>query len=210
MCPSAIIRLLYAGEKESPQKKPNFLMNVLNTVDDSIDSIFYGRGRSRNAILEQPKAAVFSHSAIDEEEDETFVSNNTEPLIDLFIELFQLTGFRKQAVVLFLQQLFGDTVERRVTESIRDALSQERVLKTLIQVKDTYWPNDVFSNGVKPRTTDEKLKTKFEANRKIMTLIPDLFGGLVGRQNARKGAMRFSTMFQNQRLNAHLMYKIFD
>jgi sorting nexin-25 len=204
LCHPAILKLLYGGEKESPQKK-SFLRNVFSTVDDQLDSMFH----YKKGMIEQPKSIVFAHST-NEADIETSVSSTTEPLIDLIIEMFELKGLRKQAVVLFLQQLFGDTVERKVNESLKDLLSVDRLLPTLNAVRDTYWPNGKLTPNTKSRTTEEKLNTKFESNRKIMVLVPDLFGGLVGRQNARKGAIRCCTLFQNQKLNKHLMYKIFD
>lgn len=46
----------------------------------------------------------------------------TDAVIDLFIELFELkernNWLRHQAIVILLQQLFGGTVERRVTENL--------------------------------------------------------------------------------------------
>lgn len=38
----------------------------------------------------------------------------------------------------------------------------------------------------------------------------DLLGNMVGRQNARKGARRLFSVLQNQRLNQHLAYVLFD
>lgn len=124
--------------------------------------------------------------------------------------MFDVTGFRKQAVLIFLQQMFGDTVERKVIELVNDNLTEARVLAQLKAFKDAYWPNGQWAQPAAARTEEQKTRSKFEASGKLNTLLPDLFSGIVGRQNAKRGASKLHLLFQNQRLNQHLMYKILD
>jgi hypothetical protein len=67
-------------------------------------------------------------------------------------ELFELkeknNWLRRQAVVLFLQQLFGDTVERKSFEAIYSLFSSENTLYMLEYIKNTYWINGTFQTRV--------------------------------------------------------------
>ncbi|KAI8923195.1 PXA domain-containing protein [Entophlyctis helioformis] len=138
----------------------------------------------------------------------------TDAMIDLFIELFELkernNWLRRQAVVLFLQQLFGGTVERRVTESLRWAVGEENVAMTLSTIRTTMWPKDVFDPQFPVRSVEAKRRTRADAQEKLATLLPDMVGSMVGRQNARRGAVRWCALFQNRRLNQHLVHVVVD
>ncbi|KAI9032587.1 PXA domain-containing protein [Phycomyces nitens] len=122
------------------------------------------------------------------------ITRFTEPLCDLFIEMFELkeknNWLRRQAVVIILQQILGGTIERRLTESM--------------------WPGGASLSFKPPRQPEEKQHTREEANRKLSTWLPDLLGNMVGRQNARRGARRLFSVLQNKRLNQDLVYTLFD
>lgn len=77
-----------------------------------------------------------------------------------------------------------------------------------------------------PRSTEEKIRTRDEANRKLSSLVPgmlillvywypltfvqDLAANMIGRTNARRGARRIFAVLQNRRLNQHIAYTIID
>jgi hypothetical protein len=67
-----------------------------------------------------PKPPPLISSTVSQSEDLSISA--TDAVIDLFIELFELkernNWLRHQAIVILLQQLFGGTVERRVTENL--------------------------------------------------------------------------------------------
>ncbi|KAJ3275962.1 Intermediate filament protein [Terramyces sp. JEL0728] len=200
----------FFDDKNELQVKKSFLQTVYHTVDDTMDTILLRRAKSpSNPLGFDP---TFMDKKLDMSDSLTSdnQSSNAEPLVDLFIELFELKGLRRQAVVIFLQQLFGDTVERKATEAIRDTLSPERILRILVSVRDTYWPNGKLAESFTARTQSQRIATMTDTSQKISILFPELFGGMVGRQNARRGASRWHLLFQNPRLNQHLMYKIFD
>ncbi|KAJ3086259.1 Intermediate filament protein [Quaeritorhiza haematococci] len=60
------------------------------------------------------------------------------------------------------------------------------------------------------RTAEQRKRTKAEAESKLSNLIPELLGGVVGRQNAKRGAARLFNVFQNKRLNQQLLYMLLD
>jgi sorting nexin-25 len=137
----------------------------------------------------------------------------TSVITDLCLELFELkeknNWLRRQAVVLFLQQLFGDTVERKSIEAINSLFSSENTLYMLENIKNTYWINGTFQTVWPERTEDSKTKTYQSVSVKIRYLARQL-SGFLGKQNAANGTMKLLHIFQNQRLNRHLLYTIFD
>jgi sorting nexin-25 len=216
ICHAQIIKLLYGASpesEESPSKK-SFIRSVFNSVDDTVDAMFQKMRKGRSNTIQQGPSNVFSHnplsSMLSKSAEECDTTSSAEPIIDFFVELFEIKGLRRQAIVIFLQNLFGDTVERRVTETLKDSLSQEKIEALLKSMKDTYWPSGVWSTNQITRSEDQKIRSKFESSGKLIQLFPELFGGIVGRQSSRKGAIRLATVFQNPRLNQHLMYMILD
>jgi sorting nexin-25 len=139
----------------------------------------------------------------------------TEVVIDLFIEIFELkeknNWWRKQAIVLILQQIFGGTIERKITENIQALISEENILYILDIIKESIWDsNDEFITNWEIRSDEQKLKTKLEAKSKLQNVIPELLGNVVGKKNARQGVTNFFNTFQNEKLNQHVIYSILD
>lgn len=152
---------------------------------------------------------------------------STDIIVDIFQEVFQLkeknNWLRRGAVLLIVQQLFGGTVDRRVTEQVKWVFSRENVIYVLERIKESLWPGGKWwsssaAEGQQkqqqqppaPRTIEEKLRSKLKAKGNVVQLVPELLGGVVGRQNAKRGAERLFFILQNRRLNQHLIYKLFD
>ncbi|KAI8072691.1 PXA domain-containing protein [Gongronella butleri] len=138
----------------------------------------------------------------------------SEPLCDLFIEAFELkeknNWLRRQAVVILLQQIFGGTIERKIRDTFKDWESERMLLFYFERITGALWPDGAKWQPRPARKPEDKLHTKDEANRKLSTWLPEMLGGMVGRQNARRGARRLFSVLQNQRLNQHLAYVILD
>jgi len=82
--------------------------------------------------------------------------------------------------------------------------------RKLTTLRDNLWPQGKLKPPGVPRTAEEKLRTKDEANRKLSSLVPDLAANMIGRSNARRGARRIFTVLQNRRLNQHIAYIVMD
>ena len=162
-------------------------------------------GRSNNNIF----SSSFSNSG-------DLSISATDAVIDLFIELFELkernNWLRHQAVVILLQQLFGGTVERRVTENLVWANDLGTAVNLLEWMLSYLWPNGMNFYQVTYiiRTNEQKKKTRSDSFSKLSSIFPGLFGGMVGRHNAKRGAERLLWIFQNKRLNQQLLYMLFD
>lgn len=139
-----------------------------------------------------------------------------KPICDLFLETFELNRgnnwLRGRAVVVVLHQLLGGTVERKVRDATRALFAEDSVLKYIDLLKETMWP---FSNGgarreATVRTDAQKANSRREASVMLATLIPDLAGNVVGRQNAQAASRRVFATVNNERLNEHLVYTVLD
>lgn len=107
---------------------------------------------------------------------ETSTSTFTAPICDLILAVFELdkknNWLRRQAIVIILQQVFGDTVERKVRESVKSLLDEPHVLTYVNTLKDSLWPGGRLKPPELPRTPEEKARTREDANRKLSSLLP--------------------------------------
>jgi len=147
-------------------------------------------------------------------EGETSTSTFSAPICDLLLAVFELNKtnnwLRRQAVVIILQQVLGGTIERKIRENVKTLLEESRIMVFVNLFRDGLWPGGKLKSPGVPRTAEEKLKTRDEANRKLSSLLPDLAANMIGRSNARRGARRIFAVLQNRRLNQHIAYTIVD
>ncbi|KAL0951614.1 hypothetical protein HGRIS_008295 [Hohenbuehelia grisea] len=147
-------------------------------------------------------------------EGETSTSSFSSPICDLLLAIFELNEqnnwLRRQAIVIILQQVLGGTIERKIRENVKSQLDEARILSFITLFRDQMWPDGKQRPPGKPRTAEEKLRTRDEANRKLSSLIPDLAANMIGRSNARRGARRIFAVLQNRRLNQHIAYTVVD
>ncbi|KAF9154377.1 Intermediate filament protein [Linnemannia schmuckeri] len=68
----------------------------------------------------------------------------TEPLCDLFIELFELkeknNWLRRQAVVIILQTVLGGTIERKLRDTIKAYIEESMLTFYVTKLRDSLWP----------------------------------------------------------------------
>lgn len=147
-------------------------------------------------------------------EGETSSSTFSAPICDLILAVFELhkqnNWLRRQAIVIILQQLLGSTIERKVRETLKSAAGTTQIMGILRTFRDSLWPGGKLRPPSVPRTAEEKLQTRDDANRKLSSLIPDLAANMIGRTNARRGARRIFAVLQNRRLNQHVAYTVVD
>ncbi|KDQ63238.1 hypothetical protein JAAARDRAFT_202719 [Jaapia argillacea MUCL 33604] len=147
-------------------------------------------------------------------EGETSTSSFSAPICDLLLAIFELdkknNWLRRQAIVIILQQVLGGTIERKIYDTARSFFDESHLLSYISMFRDGLWPGGQLKAPSIPRTTEEKVRTRDDANRKLSALIPDLAANMIGRSNARRGARRMFAVLQNRRLNQHIAYTILD
>lgn len=139
-------------------------------------------------------------NAFENKELEPFI----KPICDIFLEVFELNKgnnwLRGRAAVVVLQQLLGDTIERKVRDNVSMLVSEDSILKYMNMVTSILWPDGQFNRDRKPRTAAERKKTRTEASLMLATLVPDLASNVVGRVNAQAASRRLFATFNNSRL----------
>ncbi|OBZ79273.1 Sorting nexin-12 [Grifola frondosa] len=147
-------------------------------------------------------------------EGETSSSTFSSPICDFILAVFELdkknNWLRRQAIVIILQQVFGGTIERKLRETVKSLLDEPHLMVFVNMFRDGLWPGGQLKSPEAPRTAEERLHTRDEANRKLSALMPDLAANMIGRSNARRGARRIFAVLQNRRLNQHIVYTIVD
>ncbi|KAJ3246331.1 Intermediate filament protein [Chytriomyces hyalinus] len=136
-------------------------------------------------------------------------TETVDALFDLITETFELKEkgnyLRRKALTLVLQHIIGGTIERRVTESLRALVSEESMAQQIDALRIS-----LFHSTWTPRSTEEKTKTRKSSSSKMTHLSVGLLGKVVGKKNAKRGALKFVWVFQNELLNRHLAYTILD
>ncbi|KAK2461433.1 hypothetical protein APHAL10511_005896 [Amanita phalloides] len=147
-------------------------------------------------------------------EGETSTSTFSEPICDLILAVFELdkknNWLRRQAIVIILQQVFGETIERKVRDKVKSSLNEPSIIPFVNLFCDTLWPGGQPRTSYPSRTAEDKKWSREEANKKLSSLVPDLAANMIGRSNARRGARRIFAVLQNRRLNQHIAYTILD
>ncbi|KZP25278.1 hypothetical protein FIBSPDRAFT_855816 [Athelia psychrophila] len=147
-------------------------------------------------------------------EGETSTSTFSAPICDLILAVFELNKqnnwLRRQAIVIILQQVLGGTIERKIRDNVRTFFEESRIMRFVNMFRDALWPGGQPKPSYVARTSEEKTRTRDEANRKLSALVPDLAANMIGRSNARRGARRIFAVLQNRRLNQHIAYTIVD
>ncbi|KNE93664.1 hypothetical protein PSTG_12947 [Puccinia striiformis f. sp. tritici PST-78] len=158
-------------------------------------------------------------------------------LIEIFELNDHHQWLRKQGIVIILQQILGGTIERKFRELISDFLDDEHLSQLVGSIESALWFPDEEEDSSrvgkdkqketaidnkevnqagqlrpkpKPRSIEERLMTCDGAYRKLSAIIPDYAASILGRSNARLATRRSFSMFQNRRLNKHLIYTILD
>lgn len=139
-------------------------------------------------------------NAFENKEFEPFV----KPICDIFLEVFELNRgnnwLRGRAVVVVLHQLLGGTIERKVRDNVKVLVQEDAILKYIGLLRNSMWPDGQLKKNKVPRTGAEKAKTRREAGLMLATLLPDLAGSVVGRQNAQTASRRLFATLNNERL----------
>ncbi|KAJ1918441.1 tRNA (guanine-N(7)-)-methyltransferase (tRNA(m7G46)-methyltransferase) [Mycoemilia scoparia] len=141
-------------------------------------------------------------------------ANLSEPLCDLFIEIFELKDknnwLRRQAINILLRHIFGGAMERRVKDIVTSLVSESQLANHLTEVTNIFWPHQQKFTAPVPRTDSERSDTYQKAQQKLLFYLPNVLGSMVGRKNAEKGATRLLEVLQHRRLNLQLVLYVLD
>ena len=199
--------MLYVGQlkEELAATRQNGLESYLKNVahhEDVCSSMsfrrFLSQDKDNTRVVSTPQLIINDESPRKQSKWSTspiFGAKHDKAMSELIVELFDLqdSTFRKHAVTLVINQVFGGMIDKKMTESIQQLLNEEMLLFYLETLKEK-----LFSNVQHPIPI-ENTKIKLEL------LFPEIFGGFLGRNNAFKAADKVFDSFQNKLLNMHLI-----
>ena len=61
---------------------------------------------------------------------------------------------------------------RKLREILKSLTDETKIMTYVTTFRDGLWPGGKLADAAPPRTMDEKLRTKEEANRKLSALVP--------------------------------------
>lgn len=195
-----------------------FLSSENFSADDIDNSGATPTAITSSSTPQSPRSSLDLPSLTSEEPeligDETPIKPFVQPICDLFIQLFGLhrgnNWLRGRAVVVVLQQLLGGTIEKKIREHIDDFTTTQSVSDVLQSLINNLWPNGQFKPSAAPRSISEKAQCKHDARLMLQKLIVGFSSRVVGSSGAKYAATHTFAMYQNEVLNAHLVYTIMD
>jgi sorting nexin-25 len=141
------------------------------------------------------EAALMLSADLKPLEGESSTSTFSAPICDLILAIFELqkenSWLRRQAIVIILQQVLGGTIERhahftlrshrvltfcirKIRETMKSFFEESRLMSLVNIFRDGMWPGGKQKPPGIPRTSEEKTKTRDEANRKLSSLVPGM------------------------------------
>lgn len=203
VCRSKAFRLFLSSETFSVDS----LSNGTNTSSTNTSS---ATGSADEGDEEIDMSQSFTIDAEELDSARPFI----QPICDLFIQLFGFdrgnNWLRGRAVVLVVQQLLGGTVEKKIREYVSNFTNEQTLSGVIEKVTGSVWPNGTKKPPSIPRTKVEKLKCKHDAEVILHALIRDASIKIVGSSSSRYASTHVFGMFQNEILNAHLVYTLLD
>lgn len=137
-----------------------------------------------------------------------------QPICDLFIQLFGFdrgnNWLRGRAVVVVVQQILGGTIEKKIREAVNGLANENNLTNLINKVTGSIWPDGAMKKPTPPRTNSEKLKCRHDAQVIVNALLRDASIKIVGGSSSRYASAHLFEMFQNEILNAHLVFTLLD
>jgi hypothetical protein len=78
-------------------------------------------------------------------------------------------------LLLFFFFSLADELNRKIRDNFKILLSQSRVLSYITLLREGIWPDGKLKSTGVPRSAEEKIRTRDEANRKLSSLVPGTY-----------------------------------
>lgn len=214
VCRSKGFRAFLSSENFSKDSLSNSKFpSVVNVLEDA------GLAGGRPNGIEKENQAVASENIVAEiKEAEAEAESATRPFVQPICEFFlQIFGLSRhswlggRAVVVVVQQLLGGAIEKKIRGALASVATEGNLAELIQKVTASIWPDGALKVGpAAARTKQERLKCKHDARAIVHTLIRDASIKIVGGASSRYASTHVFDMFQNEILNAHLVYTLMD
>jgi len=155
----------------------------------------------------------------EEDQEEGHESMPVQILLKVFSEIFELQnkGYMSRSIknilVRFLKGLFGNELNKVVTDAITNALQPKQVAAFWKNQREVVWwplPEGVLAPESPVRPKDCQVRTRLEARAKLFAILPTVIKDFVGAGTARRGVTDLFEMLQSRELNRRLLYKVLE
>lgn len=204
VCRSKAFRLFLSSETFSVDSLSSASSTNLTTDDSSLNEADTEEIDMRQSITSDLDAEAELDSA------RPFI----QPICDLFIQVFGFdrgnNWLRGRAVVVVVQQILGGTIEKKIREAVSGFATEQNMTDIIQKVTGSIWPDGAMKPPTPPRSNVDKLKCKHDAQVIVHALIRDASIKIVGGSSSRYASVHAFEMFQNEILNAHIIYTLLD
>eukprot|EP00834_Sanchytrium_tribonematis_P003498 NODE_136_length_16465_cov_1.184957.p1 type:complete len:1027 gc:universal NODE_136_length_16465_cov_1.184957:9207-12287(+) len=181
---------------------------ITQSIDSSLDSLQDSPKKGFASFIQKHSSPIFgspsrkSISNVSESKLNTPTdiksSDGYKIISEMILELFDLqeSVFRKHAVSVILNQIFGGVIEKKLEETYSRLCADEMLVFYLETLKEK-----LFTSSPPSKDVVDNHETKI----KLELLFPELFGGFLGRNNSVKAAGKVFDSFQNEVLNLHVV-----
>jgi len=134
-------------------------------------------------------------------------------MILLMDEVFDLKNrnqwLRRQiltAIQQFVRTLFGDRMNKRISDYIDNAISPQEMALYIVKFRDNFWPQGILAEASEERELYTKMRTRVLAKTKLNGTIPDELKPVVGNETCRTGMTRIFEMMQISEINTRVCF----
>lgn len=225
VCSNRAFRSFLSSENFYLSKNESTAKNNIETVANKLYNGISSRFNPVKPMAERANEAMLENLHDMQQELRQFdevgshLSSNKDvfvkPICDLLIAVFRLNNtqswLRGRALIVILQQIFGTTIEKKVTEQVNLQLrTEESVLDLVIWLKNTLFHNGKFRDPPIIRTLLQQSATRDEAKVLLGVFMNETCSKIFGTSNTNSASTRLFDMLQNDYLNRHLILEIFD
>lgn len=138
-----------------------------------------------------------------------------KPICDFLVSVFQLDSstswLRGKALILLLQQVFGNTLEKIIRSNIDGRIRQEDTISQLLtDLQSNLWPGGEFRKKSNPRSALDKKRSKEQCRILLHAFLNDTTAKVFGKAAAYEAAETLYIIFQNELLNRQLVLLLLD
>lgn len=204
--------------RSSVKNVTNFMSNA---PDNLIDGIQKASDKVSDSLLKF--SDFLPGSSSNSQDDSEDLSTNSNDRIDnniwlgvmilLMDEVFDLKHrnqwLRRQiitAIQQFVRTIFGDRMNKKITDYIDTALSAQAVATYVAKFRDNFWPQGILAEASEERDLYTKMRTRVLAKTKLNGTIPDELKPVVGNETCRCGMTRIFEMMQISQINTRFCF----
>ncbi|GAB6030109.1 hypothetical protein CHUAL_005788 [Chamberlinius hualienensis] len=136
-----------------------------------------------------------------------------EPLYSLLAEIFDMRSVGnvlRRTLITFVQITFGHTINREIRDTVSWIFSESMIVYYINLVKESIWSGGHLAISKAPRSDEQKLETRLQAQQQLLSSVPEIFSSLLGHQNTKKGIKKIFESLQDLRLNKQIFYELLE